>query len=133
MGGCATSGGVRRARGGARDPPPAPRLALTEASRRWATLLQQNFEVDPLACPTCRGPMRIIACITHASVIGQILTHLRSRAARAAHAGAVAGRRHPRTGACEARSGADVGPNLTEIPISQRGNTLSSCHEEFNL
>ena len=64
---------------------PAPRLAPTEAARRWATLLQQVFEVDPLACPTCRGPMRIIACITQASVIDQILTHLRSRAA---HAGA---------------------------------------------
>ena len=64
---------------------PAPRLAPTEAARRWATLLQQVFEVDPLACPTCRGPMRIIACITQASVIDQLLTHLRSRAA---HAGA---------------------------------------------
>ena len=37
---------------------PAPPLAPTEASRRWATLLQQIFEVDPLACPTCRGAMR---------------------------------------------------------------------------
>ncbi len=60
---------------------PAPRLAPTEAARRWATLLQQIFEVDPLACPTCRGPMRIIACITQASVIDQILTHLRTREA----------------------------------------------------
>ena len=29
---------------------PAPRLAPPEASRRWAALLQQIFEVDPLAC-----------------------------------------------------------------------------------
>ena len=64
---------------------PAPRLAPPEAARRWAALLQQIFEVDPLACPTCRGPMRIIACITQAAVIDQILIHLR---ARAAHAGA---------------------------------------------
>ena len=73
----------------AADGPPAivaaPRLAPTEASRRWAALLHQSFEVDPLACPRCRGPMRIIAFITQASVIDQILTHLR---ARAAHAGA---------------------------------------------
>jgi len=53
-----------------------------------AALLQQIFEVDPLACPTCRGPMRIIACITQASVIDQILAHLRTRAATAAHADA---------------------------------------------
>ena len=67
---------------------PAPRLAPTEASRRWAALLQQIFEVGPLACPTCRGPMRIIASITQASVIDQILAPLRPRAATAAHADA---------------------------------------------
>jgi hypothetical protein len=52
-----------------------------------ATLLQQIFEVDPLACPTCHGPMRVVACMTQASVIDQILTHRRTRAAREAHAG----------------------------------------------
>jgi len=38
---------------------PAPRLAPTEATHRWAALLQQIFEVDPLACPTCHGAMRL--------------------------------------------------------------------------
>jgi len=66
---------------------PAPRLAPTEATRRWAALLQQIFEVDPLACPACHGAMRIVACITQASVIDQILAHLRTRATREAHAG----------------------------------------------
>lgn len=42
---------------------PAPRLAPTAAARRWAAPPQQIFEVDPLACPTCRGPMRIVAFI----------------------------------------------------------------------
>ena len=73
------------------DGPPAmvaaARLAPTEAARRWATLLQQIFEVDPLVCPSGHGAMRIVACITQTSVIDQILTHLRTRAARAAHAG----------------------------------------------
>ena len=59
---------------------PAPRLAPTEVARRWALLLQQIFEVDPLACPTCRGAMRGVAFITQSSVIDQILTHLRTRA-----------------------------------------------------
>ena len=67
---------------------PAPRLAPTEAARRWAAVLQQIFEVDPLACPTCRGPMRIVAFLTQPSVIDQLLTHLRTRAATAAHADA---------------------------------------------
>jgi hypothetical protein len=64
---------------------PAPRLAPTEASRRWAALLQQVFEVDPLACPACQGAMRIVAFITQSSVIDQILAHLRTRAARESH------------------------------------------------
>ena len=59
----------------------APRLAPTEVSRRWAALLQQIFEVDPLVCPQCADAMRIVAFITQASVIDQILTHLRTRAA----------------------------------------------------
>jgi len=67
---------------------PAPRVAPTEASRRWAALLQQIFEVDPLACPACHGAMRIVAFITQPSVIDQILAHLRPRAATAAHADA---------------------------------------------
>ena len=36
-----------------------------------AALLQQIFEVDPLACPTCHSAMRIVAFITQASVIDQ--------------------------------------------------------------
>ncbi len=67
---------------------PAPRLAPTEASRRWAALLQQIFEIDPLACPTCHGPMRVVAFITQASVIDQILAHLRTRGSPTAPGGA---------------------------------------------
>ncbi len=82
----------RQAEPAAADTPPlivpATRLAPTEATRRWAALLQQIFEVDPLACPTCHGAMRIVAFITQTSVIDQILTHLRTRAAHATHAGA---------------------------------------------
>jgi len=58
----------------------APRLAPSDASRRWAALLRQSFEVDPLACPRCAGPMRIVAFITQSVVIDQILTHLGTRA-----------------------------------------------------
>lgn len=43
---------------------PAPRLAPTEETRRWAALLQQHFEADPFACPTYHGAMRIVACTT---------------------------------------------------------------------
>ena len=60
----------------------APRLAPTYASRRWAALLQQIFDVASPACPTCHRAMRIVASITQASVIDQILIHLRTRASR---------------------------------------------------
>ncbi|MBK8058909.1 MAG: hypothetical protein IPK33_14035 [Gemmatimonadetes bacterium] len=80
---------------------PAPRLAPTEVARRWALLLQQIFEVDPLACPTCRGAMRVVAFITQSSVIDQILTHLRTRAVPAPHPGA---RSPPSTRAPASRS-----------------------------
>ena len=83
--------GMRRQAESAELPPaivPAPRLAPGEATRRWATLLQQIFEVDPLACPACHGAMRIVACITQRSVLDQILTHRRTRATTAAHGGA---------------------------------------------
>ncbi len=61
-----------------------PRLAPTEATRRWAALLRQIFEVDPLRCPTCHGTMRIVAVITQRSVIDQILAHLGTRTTAAA-------------------------------------------------
>jgi len=88
----APSGRAGRGRDAARDRPRA-----TARARRGhppvgegptAAWLQQIFEVDPLACPSCHGVMRLVACITQRSVIDQILAHLRARAATAAHAAA---------------------------------------------
>ena len=75
-----------------------PPLRLAEDDRAFATrlaryvvrngegptaaLLQQIFEVDPLACPTCGGPMRVVAFITQASVIDQIPSDRRVLIAR---------------------------------------------------
>jgi len=41
-------------------PPPAISQAL---KRRWAHFIKQVYEADPLLCPQCGGPMRIIASI----------------------------------------------------------------------
>ncbi len=76
--------GARRGRGetaGAADAPttavgPVP-LPLREARRRWAELLRQILEVDPLRCPQCGAEMRIVAFITARAVIDRILDHLR--------------------------------------------------------
>lgn len=55
-------------------------LGAPEATRRWAALLQHSLKPDPVACPTCHGPMQIVAFITQVVVIDQILQHLRTRA-----------------------------------------------------
>ena len=39
-----------------------------------------GFAVDRLACFTCHGVMRLVACITPRSVIDRILAHRRARA-----------------------------------------------------
>ena len=90
----------------------APRLAATEATRRWASLLQQIFEADPLACPRCHGTMRILAFITHTAVIDQILSHLRTRAA----AGDRRGARSPPSTAAPAARGGNRRPTATSAP-----------------
>jgi hypothetical protein len=73
--------------------------ALRAMRQRWAELLKRIFEVDPLACPRCGAPMRIIAFILNPNVIAAILRHLRAlgRDPRALpeHAAAVAGRGPP--------------------------------------
>ena len=37
--------------------------------------LRRIYEVDPLACPRCAAPMRIVAVITDPAVIIRILVH----------------------------------------------------------
>ncbi len=46
------------------------------AKRAWARLIKQVYEVDPLICPRCAGPIRIIAFIEQPEIIEKILTHL---------------------------------------------------------
>ncbi len=42
----------------------------------WALLLARLFEALPLVCPNCGANMRIIAFITEAAPVAQILTHI---------------------------------------------------------
>jgi hypothetical protein len=39
------------------------------AKRAWALLIKQVYEVDPLVCPRCAGPMRIIAFIEQPALL----------------------------------------------------------------
>jgi len=48
-----------------------------EARRRsaWARVLRKVFEVDPLLCPKCGTPMKVVAWVTDPVVIERIRTH----------------------------------------------------------
>ena len=49
------------------------------ASRAKATrarLMRKVYEADPLICPKCKGPMRMIALIDDPGVVRRILEHL---------------------------------------------------------
>ncbi len=65
----ATAPGIRSARATAR---------AHRARRRWAELVRQIVEVDPLACPRCGTLMRLISFMAARAGINHILTHLRS-------------------------------------------------------
>jgi hypothetical protein len=47
--------------------------------RSWARLIKKVYEADPLICPRCGGPLKIISLIDSAPVIESILRHLKRR------------------------------------------------------
>jgi hypothetical protein len=70
----------RAQNGGAASPPlrppgtPPPPAKLP--SKTWRDLILQVWHSDPLICPQCRNPMRVIAVIDQRTVIEKILRHL---------------------------------------------------------
>jgi len=46
------------------------------ARSAWARLIRKVYDADPLECPKCQGPMRIIALIDDPHVVRRILEHL---------------------------------------------------------
>jgi hypothetical protein len=45
--------------------------------RSWARLIKKVYQADPLVCPRCSGPLKIISLIGDAPVIEKILRHLK--------------------------------------------------------
>jgi len=45
--------------------------------RSWARLIKKVYEADPLVCPRCSGPLKIISPIGDGPVIERILRHLK--------------------------------------------------------
>ncbi|HOX58374.1 MAG TPA: transposase [Verrucomicrobiota bacterium] len=54
------------------SPPPPLKLP----SKRWRDLILRVWHVDPLRCPVCQNPMRVIAVIDDPRVVEKILRHL---------------------------------------------------------
>ncbi|MFB6346836.1 MAG: transposase [bacterium] len=46
------------------------------AHKRWAMLIKQVYEVDPLECPECGSEMKVISFIKDPAVIYRILDYL---------------------------------------------------------
>jgi len=46
------------------------------AKAAWARLIRKVYESDPLECPKCKGPMRVIALIEDPRVIRRTLERL---------------------------------------------------------
>jgi hypothetical protein len=55
------------------DPPPVRNRPSRLA---WALLLARIYEVLPLLCPACGGPMRVVAFLTEPPIVRPILLHL---------------------------------------------------------
>jgi len=49
---------------------------LRARRKSWARLLRRIFEVDPLLCPKCQSPMKIVSVLTDPPVVDRILRHL---------------------------------------------------------
>ena len=105
-------------------PAPNPQPAAEPAHRRaaryaWALLLARIYEVFPLVCPHCGGAMRIIAFITAAPTVRDILVHLGEPTAPPPHRARPRsttvgdGRRRARA---DPRSGAPAHPGLRVRP-----------------
>ena len=48
-----------------------------ERRRSWARLIKKVYEADPLVCPHCSEPLKIISLIGDGPVIEKILRHLK--------------------------------------------------------
>jgi hypothetical protein len=69
----AASGRTRRSRATEMTWRPPPRR---RCSPSWARLIAKVFQPDPLECRRCGGPLKVVAYITDALPIRQILDHL---------------------------------------------------------
>ena len=60
------------------DPSASSPPTLGFPSKRWRDLILRAWHVEPLRCPICQSPMRVIAVIDDPCVVENILRHFRA-------------------------------------------------------
>jgi hypothetical protein len=72
------SRGMRKKAGADDQVPALAESAVSSVAfrRNWARLIQKIYQVDPLLCPKCQGPMKIISFIEDELLIKKILIHI---------------------------------------------------------
>ena len=62
------------------DPPEQPQAELSVSAKQsraaWARLIKKVCGADPLSCPRCHRPMKVLAVITDPTQVLKILRHL---------------------------------------------------------
>jgi hypothetical protein len=55
-----------------------PELSVSARQSRaaWVRLIKKVYDADPLCCPRCHSPMKIIAVVTDPAQVLKILHHL---------------------------------------------------------
>jgi hypothetical protein len=61
---------------GAPQQPDDGRASVQQSRAAWARLIKKLYEVDPLTCPRCGQPMKVLAVITDPPQVMKILRHL---------------------------------------------------------
>ena len=51
-------------------------MSATHSRAAWARLIEKVYEADPLSCPRCHNPMKVIAVIIDPVQVLKILRHL---------------------------------------------------------
>ena len=54
-------------------------LDKKRAAMTWAQCLKRAFKIDIDICEVCKGPAKVIACITDPVTINKIMNHLQQK------------------------------------------------------
>ena len=58
------------------EPQPELSVSVKQSRAAWARLIKKVYEADPLSCPRCHNPMKVIAVITDPAQVLKILRYL---------------------------------------------------------